>query len=193
MTGNIVARRYAKALFALGRKMDAAGGKKKGASEVVVYGKELDGLSAVLASTPDLVKFFRNPIFSVEEKKSMLDFVATNAKLSLSPMVGNFLKLLADKNRLSFLPQIIEYYGSLLDEAQGVMRGEMITAMALSSKRQDEIKNKLEKQSKRKLQLSFQVNPEILGGLVLKIGDKVLDASLRAQLQIVKEQIKRGE
>ena len=192
MTGNIVARRYAKALFALGRKMDAAGGKK-GDSEVVVYGKELDDLSRILASTPDLLKFFRNPIFSVEEKKSMLDFVSQNAKLSLSPMVGNFLKVLADKNRLAFLPQIVEYYSSLLDLEQGVQRGEMTTAMALSAKRQEEIKAKLEAQTGRKLVLGFAVNPEILGGLVLKIGDKVLDASLRAQLQIVKEKIKRGE
>ena len=58
---------------------------------------------------------------------------------------------------------------------------------------QDQIKAKLEKQSGKKLVLSFAVDPAIIGGVVLKVGDKVLDASLRAQLEILKEQIKRGE
>ena len=67
------------------------------------------------------------------------------------------------------------------------------TAFALADARQDQIKVKLEKQSGKKLVLSFAVDPSIIGGVVLKVGDKVLDASLRAQLEILKEQIKRGE
>ena len=74
-----------------------------------------------------------------------------------------------------------------------LMRGQLVTAYALTDVRQDQIKGKLEKQSGKKLVLSFAVDPAILGGVLLKVGDKVLDASLRAQLEILKEQIKRGE
>jgi F-type H+-transporting ATPase subunit delta len=108
-------------------------------------------------------------------------------------MVVNFLSLLADKERLAIVLEVSAYYRTLLDEAEGVLRGQLVTAYTLSDQRQDQIKAKLEKQSGKKLVLSFGVDPAILGGVLLKVGDKVLDASLRAQLEILKEQIKRGE
>ena len=183
MTGNIVARRYAKALFALAKKA----GKKVPAE----YGKDLEAFASVLEGSPDLLKVFANPIISADVKKSVLSGVA--GKLGLKPMVVNFLSLLADKDRLPYVLEVSALYRTLLDEAEGVMRGQLVTAFALADARQDQIKVKLEKQSGKKLVLSFAVDPSIIGGVVLKVGDKVLDASLRAQLEILKEQIKRGE
>ena len=183
MTGNIVARRYAKALFALAGKA----GKKAPAE----YGKDLEAFAEVLEASPDLLKVFANPIIAVEDKKAVLSGVV--GKLSLKPMVVNFLSLLADKERLAFVPEVSAYYRMLLDEAEGVLRGQLVTSYALTEARQDQIKTKLEKQSGKKLVLSFTVDSAILGGVLLKVGDKVLDASLRAQLAILKEQIKRGE
>lgn len=183
MTGNIVARRYAKALFALAKKA----GKKAPAD----YGKDLEAFASVLEASPDLLKVFANPIIAAEMKKAVLAGVV--GKLSLKPVVANFLSLLADKERLSSVLEVSAYYRTLLDEAEGVMRGQLVTAYTLSDVRQDQIKTKLEKQSGKKLVLSFAVDSSILGGVLLKVGDKVLDASLRAQLDILKEQIKRGE
>lgn len=183
MTGNIVARRYAKALFALAKKA----GKKAPAE----YGKDLEAFASVLEASPDLLKVFANPVIAVEDKKAVLTGVV--GKLALKPMVANFLSLLADKDRLSFALEVSAFYRTLLDEAEGVLRGQLVTSYALSDQRQDQIKAKLEKQSGKKLVLSFGVDPAILGGVLLKVGDKVLDASLRAQLEILKEQIKRGE
>lgn len=183
MTGNIVARRYAKALFALAKKA----GKKAPAE----YGKDLEAFASVLEASPDLLKVFANPVIAVEDKKAVLTGVV--GKLALKPMVANFLSLLADKDRLSYALEVAAFYRTLLDEAEGVLRGQLVTSYALSDQRQDQIKAKLEKQSGKKLVLSFGVDPAILGGVLLKVGDKVLDASLRAQLEILKEQIKRGE
>jgi len=183
LTGNIVARRYAKALFALAKKA----GKKAPAD----YGKDLEAFASVLEASPDLLKVFANPIIAAEMKKAVLAGVV--GKLSLKPVVANFLSLLADKERLSSVLEVSAYYRTLLDEAEGVMRGQLVTAYTLSDVRQDQIKTKLEKQSGKKLVLSFAVDSSILGGVLLKVGDKVLDASLRAQLDILKEQIKRGE
>ncbi|WP_428564827.1 MAG: ATP synthase F1 subunit delta [Solidesulfovibrio sp. DCME] len=183
MTGNIVARRYAKALFALAKKA----GKKAPAE----YGKDLEAFAEVLEASPDLLKVFANPVIAAEDKKAVLAGVV--GKLGLKPMVVNFLSLLADKDRLSFVLEVSAFYRALLDEAEGVLRGQLVTAYTLTDQRQDQIKAKLEKQSGKKLVLSFGVDPAILGGVLLKVGDKVLDASLRAQLEILKEQIKRGE
>ena len=183
MTGNIIARRYAKALFALGRK--------KGDAELAAYGKDLDALTEVLETAPVLLKVFANPIVGAEEKKSAL--MAVVDKLSVSPMVRNFLGLLAEKERLSYLPEIAAYFKTLLDASLGVVRGKLTTAVALAGPRQDELKTKLETQTGKKLELTFGVDSSILGGVVLKVGDKVLDASIRAQLEILKDQIKRGD
>lgn len=183
MTGNIVARRYAKALFALGAK--------KGEAELAAYGHDLAKLAEVLKASPELFGVFSNPVFGLKDKKAVLEKVL--GKLSVSPVVHNFSMLLADKSRLGYLPDIEAVYGTLLDEAQGIMRGKVLTAVPLPEKRQGEIKAKLEKQTGRKLVLGYGVDPGIIGGLVLQIGDKVLDASLKAQLSKMKEQIKRGE
>lgn len=183
MTSNIVARRYAKALFALGQK--------KGAAELTAYGSDLEKLAEVLAADPTVLKVFRNPIFGADKKKAVA--AAIMDKIGVGKVVKNFVQLLADKERLASLPEIQAVYAKLQDEAQGVLRGMLTTAVKLDAKRQGELKSALEKKSSRKLVLDYAVEPAILGGLVLKVGDQVLDASLRAQLQMLKENIKRGE
>ena len=183
MTGNIIARRYARALFSLG--------KKASSDELSAFGKELDALAGVIESTPELGKIFRNPIISVEEKKALLG--ALLDKVQVSGIVRNFCNLLADKDRLSAIPEIQAFYNVLLDADQGVVRGELITAIKLPKAKREKVKSQLEKQAGQKLFLSFSTDKSILGGVVLKVGDKVLDASLRAQLGILKENIKRGE
>lgn len=183
MTGNIVARRYAKALFALG--------EKKGKTELDAYGKDLAQLAEVLDQSPDVLGFFKNPVFSATEKKAVLEKIL--GKVSVQPLVKDFCDLLADKGRLSSLQDIADDFAIFLDEVQGVLRGKLVTAVDLSKDRKAELQAQLEKQTGSKVSLDYDVDKEILGGVVLKVGDKVLDASLRAQLEILKETIKRGE
>ena len=183
MSGNIVARRYAKALFTVGSKL--------GQPELETYGKQVAALAEALAGAPEAMRFFRNPVFSVEEKKKVLKQIAD--KLGITGSVVNFAYLLADKNRLESIPEIAADFGAMLDEKNGIISGKLVTAVAISDARKVELKQRLEKQTGKKLILDYAADPEILGGVVLKIGDSVLDASLRAQLNILKETIKRGE
>lgn len=183
MIGNIVARRYARALFSLG--------KKAGAEPMKAHATELTALAKAIEETPDLGRIFRNPIFSIEEKRAVISKVLDQA--DASTVVRNFCNLLADKDRLSLLPDIEAYYSVLLDAEEGVVRGELVTAVALSDSKRDEVKSQLEKQAGQKLILDFSTDEAILGGVLLKVGDQVLDASLRAQLGILKDNIKRGE
>ena len=85
---------------------------------------------------------------------------------------------------------IAEAFGKLLDEAWGVVRGKLLTAVSLSKEQQAGILARLEKQTSRQIALKFEVDPSILGGVVLQVGDNV---SLRAQLAILRDIIKRGE
>ncbi|MFW5722019.1 MAG: ATP synthase F1 subunit delta [Desulfohalobiaceae bacterium] len=183
MTEKIIARRYARALFAIG--------KEKGDAELTAYGKDLASMAEALESSPELLKIFKNPIFKDAVKKGILAKLVE--ALKLSDMVKNFCFLLADKDRLAYLPDIETYFRALLDADQGVVRGELVTAIELAKADQDKIKSALEQQASQKLVLDYAVDRDILGGLVLKVGDKMYDASLRAQLQILKENIKRGE
>lgn len=183
MTGNVVSRRYAKALFAIGAA--------KGEAVQQTYGEQLMGLSASIEGSPEAMRFFRDPSFSAEEKKAVLGKLVEKA--SLDQMVKNFCDLLADKGRVELLPAIASDYKAMMDVVSGVITGELITVSALSEERKSAIRANLEKQAGKKLELSFATDKEILGGIVLKVGDKVMDASLKAQLQILKENIKRGE
>lgn len=183
MSGNIVARRYAKALFAVG--------KKQSQSELDAYGKQIAELAEALEGAPEALRFFKNPVFSVEEKKAVLKQIADS--LGLTGPIRNFANLLADKNRLVSVPEIAADFKAMLDEQNGIISGKLVTAVAISDARKVELKERLEKQTGKKLVLDYATNADILGGVVLQIGDSVLDASLRAQLNILKETIKRGE
>lgn len=181
MIATVVSKRYAKALFAIG--------VEKG--EIEAYGKDLAEMAGVLEVSPELLRVFANPVFSAEQKKKILNGLF--AKVKIGQMVQNFLMLLADKSRLGKLPEITLYFQTLLDEAQGVVRGDLVTAIELDDAKQRAIKKQLEKQFNKSLVLDYETDENILGGVVLKVGDKVLDASLRAQLNILKENIKRGD
>ncbi len=183
MTADIVARRYAKALFSIGQA--------QGDAELEAYGKDLAAIAEVLNGNAELVKVFRNPIFSIEAKKAIVGQILE--KLSPGQTIKNFCFLLADKQRLAWLPEIEAYYGVLLDQAKGVVRGELVTAVELPDAKQEAVKKQLADQLGKELILDFSADADILGGVVLKVGDKILDASLRAQLNAMKEQIKRGE
>ena len=81
----------------------------------------------------------------------------------------------------------------MLDEANGLSRGVVTTAIALDDAHREAVKNKLESQTGRSLALEYVVDPSIIGGIVFRVGDIVYDASLRAQLDNLRESIRRGE
>ena len=182
MSNKVVSRRYASALFSLGRSA--------GLEELERYGEALRALGEAVAKNPRLEEAFRNPVLSSGEKKKLV--------LSLLEVAGGeteqrFCALLADKDRLPLLPDIAEDFGMLLDEAKGLSRGVVTTALELDGARRDAIRAKLESQTGRSLALEYVVDPSIIGGIVLRVGDMVYDASLRAQLDNLRESIRRGE
>lgn len=182
MTDTAVARRYAGALFSLSGREGGDARQRHGAC--------LAGLSEMLALEPRLGLVLKSPVVSAAEKKAVLDKLLD--RLDADRTMRNFCGLLADKNRLGELGSIAQRYGHLLDEANGVLRGRVTTAIKLPPEKQAALRDNLRRKLGADMELSFVVDPEILGGMVLAVGDKVLDSSLRAQLGILRENLIRG-
>jgi F-type H+-transporting ATPase subunit delta len=179
----VVARRYANAVFALGRE--------EGDKALTRRGSCLAALGEMIDGAPELAMTLKSPVVGIEEKKAVMDKLL--AEVKADAVMRNFCFLLADKERLPLLREITACYGRLLDAAKGVVRGRLVTAVPLSKEKQDAVKARLEKKSGKAIELTFAVDKDILGGVVLSMGDRVLDASLRAQLGILRDTFKRGE
>lgn len=182
MTDTRIARRYASAVFKLG--------ETEGGDVIAKRGSTLKALDDLLDESPALDRVFKSPIITVTEKKKILADLLN--KIGSDSVTRNFCFLLADKERLAYFRAIVQAYGTLLDEAKGIIRGKLTTAIELNAAKQKTVRADLVKKAGTEIELTFDVDQSILGGVVLKVGDRVLDASLRAQLEILRETFKRG-
>jgi len=183
MTGSVAARRYAKAVFDLARQA--------GPEALDATGKDIANIAALVRKSPDLARLFHGPVFSPEEKRKVITALA--GRLELGAMVRDFCFLLADKHRLDLIEKIAGEYQAMADVEKGILRGEFISAVPLDEERQTAVLGELEKKAGKTLELDFKVDATLLGGMVLKVGDKVMDASIKTQLELLKDTITRGE
>ncbi len=180
MITNAIARRYANALVQLATE---EGGVEK-------YHAELTAFSKLLAENRNLWVILCSPAYRIEAKRGMMQELIE--KMNLSGTVKNFLLLILDKNRLSYLPQIVESYGMFADELSGVIRPTITSAMPLDDAQVEEIKGALAKASGKKVVVKVDVDPSLIGGVVTKIGDKAFDASIKTQLSIIGDILQKG-
>jgi F-type H+-transporting ATPase subunit delta len=176
-----VARRYAKALLLIG--------KEDGQAET--YRDELARFADAMAQNPELEEAVLNPLYDDAGRKRVLE--AAVKKLGLSRTLTAFLSLLFDKGRLDFIHGINEFYQGLADELKGVARASLVSATDLNDDAVEKIRDALSRRTGKVVKLDVQTDPELIGGLVTRIGDMVLDGSIRTQLQNMKETLKRGE
>jgi len=165
-----ISKRYARAFF------DIAGEEKK----LEQYYDELHQFSSVIAQNKDLGGFLANPIFEQESKKKVLEKII--GKLSLSPMTINFLKLLIDKKRIDVLPDIETCYRQLMDETLKTVRVTVKTAFPLSGEMQSYITSSLKKMTGRSVEVTVEDDKNLLGGIVIGVGDTLYDGSIKNQL-----------
>ena len=180
MITNAIARRYAKALVQLAAE--------EGAVEKFQAG--LTSFEAVLAGNPDLRAILVSPAYRVEVKREIVRDLL--ARLALPATPANFLQLLIDRNRLDYLPQIIASYGALADELSGVVRPTLTSATPLDAGQVEEVKGALARFTGKKVVLSVEVDPSLIGGVVTKIGDKVFDGSVKTQLTRIEDILQKG-
>ncbi len=181
MTSLVVAKRYAKALLEIGRE----DGKYE------QYGRELADMASLFVEAPDLPTALGNPGFPFDGRRSLL--AAILQKAGLSPIVSNFFRLLMDRGRIGEVPGIHAVYQRLLDEVKGITRAEVSSAQALSQAQIEQLAATLKKVAGREVKLEVKEDSSLIGGVVSRIGDLVLDGSVKTQLANLKDSLRRGD
>jgi len=176
-----IARRYAKALLLIG--------KEDGKAES--YKEELDGFTNLLSREKELDQAICNPLYDSNGRKSVLRAIIE--KIGLSTVMTSFLMLLFDKGRIGFISDINDFYQKLADELKGVARASLVSATELSSGTIEKIRMTLSKKTGKDIILEVEQDSGLIGGIVTRMGDLVLDGSIKTQLFNMRESLKRGE
>jgi F-type H+-transporting ATPase subunit delta len=168
------ARRYARAAFGLASER----------GELDAWERDLRSLATVLVSD-EAQAFVASRQVTREGKESFLQRTAGE----LRPLVWNLVRLLNAKGRLALLPQIAEAFQELLDEAHGVAHAQVLTAVPLSDEDRQAMTRRLSELTGKQVTIHPHEAPEIIGGLVARIGDELIDGSTRSKLEALKRQL----
>lgn len=153
-----------------------------------VVGDQLREFTDALERDHDLQVFFYSPYLSTDEIKDGLQRALTGA----DPLLLNFLELLIEKRRVPAVPLIRRRYDVLCDAHNGVLPVEVTSAIALEKETVAGIGRRIGEQTGRRVELISNVDPDILGGIVLRVGNSILDASIRNRLEQLRKEVARG-
>jgi F-type H+-transporting ATPase subunit delta len=173
-----IAKRYAKAA------LQSAEEKKLTQAFIT----DFQFLEECVKSSKDLLTLFKNPIVSKNKKLSITDALF---KGSIHTETLGFISFLINKDRISILPNIINAFFDLKNEQYGIIKAELLSFHPLEKIQTELIKKNLEDYTKKKIELEPKIDKEIMGGLVVKIGDTVFDGSLKRRLELLKEHLQK--
>ena len=165
-----LAGRYANALFELAQDQKA----------VDAVSTDLASLRRALETSPDLARLVRSPVFSAEDHAKALKAILE--KMGAQALTTKFVLLLAQKRRLFILTHVIAAFESLLAKSRGETEAEVTAARALSDGEVAELKAVLKSKLGKEPRLHSKIDPSLLGGLVVKVGSRMIDSSLRTKL-----------
>jgi F-type H+-transporting ATPase subunit delta len=175
-----VAARYAAALFDLAREQNA----------IDAVGRDLDQFDAMVQSSPDLARLLRNPVFTAEEQSRAIDAILN--RTGLSGLAGNFIRLVAANRRLFALTDMIRVYRELVADAKGIVRAQVTLAEPASERVMHEITTALREAAKAEVAVNVRIDPSLIGGLVVKMGSRMVDASVRTKLNSIRLAMKEA-
>ena len=175
-----VSGRYATALFELARDQKAVDEVKS----------DLDRFDALLNQSEDLKRLVRSPVFAADTQLKALSAVLDKA--AIAGIAANFLKVLAKNRRLFAVADVIRAYRVLAATFRGEASAEVTVAEPLSDKNLDSLKVALKSVTGKDVALNVKVDPSIIGGLVVKLGSRMIDSSLRTKLNSIKHAMKEA-
>ena len=149
---------------------------------------DLAAVKGLLASSPDLSRLVRSPIFSREEQARAMEAVLSAAKAS--DLTKKLVLLLAQKRRLFMLANVIAAFEAKLAHHRGEVAADITSARNLSAAETEELKRVLKDSFGREPKLTTHVDPRLLGGLVLRVGSRMIDSSLRTKLNLLRVAMK---
>jgi F-type H+-transporting ATPase subunit delta len=155
------------------------------------YGKDLQDFSGFCEDHDEVLGVVANQVFPVEDRRKILQ--ALLEKSTYSDVVKNFLNLLLDKNRIGTIHQITDHYERLTDDISNIARAEIVTPRPLREDAQNKLEKVLGDLTSKTIKIEVQEDESLIGGIVVKIGDLVLDGSVKTQLEGLNESLKRGE
>jgi F-type H+-transporting ATPase subunit delta len=150
--------------------------------------EQLSQFTAAMNESPDLRVFLFSPYFSSHEKREGLGKVVSGAE----PELLNFLELLAEKHRMPAIFHIQRRFEERWAEEMRRLDVTLTSAVELDDDVVDRISKEVERQTERTINLTREVNPEVLGGLVLRVGNRVLDTSIRTKLEKLRKEVARA-
>ena len=173
-----IAQVWARALFEVAKEHDLLDGVRE----------QLGAFAAALEENRDLMVFFFSPYFSTQEKKDGLKRAVTDAE----PVLMNFLEGLIERHRMPAIFRIRARYEVLWEDERDLLPVEVTSAVELDKSIIGSIGDRIGEQTRRTVELSSKVDPDILGGIVLRVGNVVLDASIRSRLEQLRKQVARA-
>jgi F-type H+-transporting ATPase subunit delta len=175
-----MAGRYATALFDLAREGDAIDAVKR----------DLERFDALVADNADLNRLVRSPVFSATEQGAAL--AAVLDKAGIGGLTAKFLKLITTNRRLFAVRDMVRAYGKLVGEHKGEATAEVTVAEELKHQHLDALRAALKSVSGKDVDLKVTVDPAIIGGLVVKLGSRMVDSSLRTKLNAIRHAMKEA-
>ena len=170
VAGGSVARRYARALFGIG--VDAG--------KFEALGAELGSLATLWNESDELRQALENPVFRPAEKRAVLEQLLP--RVTPTPEVQRFVLLLLDRRRIVLLPAIARAYRDLTDAHVGRVRAEVTSSEELTPATLDRVRRSLEQRTGKQVIVETAIDPELVGGLSARVGDLIIDGSVRTQL-----------
>jgi F-type H+-transporting ATPase subunit delta len=173
-----VAERYASSLFELALE----------AGSVEAVGADLDRVQTLIDGSDDLKRLIVSPVFSADDQFKAISAIMN--RFGFSGLVGNFLKVVARNRRLFALPGIIKAFRQIAARHRGEITADVMSAHALTEAQQTELKATLKGVTGKDVAVNVTVDPSILGGLIVKVGSRQIDTSLRTKLSTLKLALK---
>lgn len=145
------------------------------------FGEDIRSLLSLLEESEELRLFLASPLVKPEDKKAVIDRIAGE---EMHPMMRNFLRLLVDKGRILFVEGIGKRYLTELRELNQTVLAEVTSALPLSEAQQQTVREKVKAMTNaREVELETKIDSDLIGGVIIKVGSRVIDASLRGQLR----------
>jgi F-type H+-transporting ATPase subunit delta len=169
---------YARSLYDVAKEQD----------KIAVIREQLGQFADVLAENRELQVFFFSPYFSTKEKTDGL----ARAVDGIDDTLGNFLNLLIEKHRMPAVLRMRRIFDKITEDHEGLLPVQITSAIALDPATTESLGSRIGDQTGRKIVLKTAVDPEIIGGLILRVGNQILDASIRTRLERLRRQVATG-
>jgi len=173
-----VATRYAAALVAATRE----------AGTMAEVAESYGAVVEVVRRNPALTRFLEGPQVATQEKKELIGNLLGPR---VEPILVRFLQLLIDKNRIEYLVEIGEEFAAQVEQARGYARARVTTAVALPDDLATELTERLARLTGAKIILERRIDPEVIGGVQVRVGDTVIDGTVRTRLDQLREHLRR--